>query len=203
MNDGTVEEKDDLRRQVAALEVENQGLRAEYLRAASAHAEAAELLAACHRLHGTLERREVLVAIEDILGSLVGCEQAAVYDLEGEPARLTLVAPFGLAAAEVPPLPPPVLPAMAAGRLFIASPYGVGAAPRPAACMPLRVDGRVTGAIALIHLRDAKRGLTNAEWETLELIGTHVATALIATRPAPVAANRDERGPARCATRNR
>ena len=70
------------------------------------HAEAAELLAACHRLHGTLQRPEVLIAVEDILGSLVSCREAALYDLEGEPAQLTLVAPFGLPADDVPPLPP-------------------------------------------------------------------------------------------------
>lgn len=202
MNDETVDETDRLRQQVAALEAETQALRAEYLRAACQHAEAAELLAACHRLHGTLQRQEVLTAIEDILGSLVSSVQAAVYDLEGEPLRLTLVAPFGLSAEEVPPLPPAVLPAIAAGRLFIASPYGSGAPPRPAACMPLRVDGRVTGAIVLIRLSDQKRGLTNAEWETLDVIGTHVATALIATRPAPAAADRMERGAAKCATQD-
>lgn len=203
MNDGTVDELDRLRRRVAALETENQMVRAEYGRAASQHAQAAELLAACHRLHGTLKRPEVVIAIEDILGSLVSCQQSALYDLEEGPARLTLVAALGLPEDEVPPLPPAVLPAITAGRLFIASPYGVGAPPRPAACMPLRVDGRVTGAIALIRLLDEKRGLTNAEWETLDVIGTHVATALIATRPVPASIHQHERGRARRATRNR
>ena len=199
----TADEMDRLRWQVTALEAENQVLRAEYGRAACLHAEAAELLAACHRLHGTLQRPQVLIAVEDILGSLVSCREAALYDLEGEPPTLTLVASFGLPADDVPPLPPAVLPAISAGRLFIASPYGAGEPPRPAACLPLRVDGRVTGAIALIRLPDQKRGLTNAEWETLDVIGTHIATALIATRLAQAGSGRDEPGPARCATANR
>jgi GAF domain-containing protein len=177
----TLDELARLRQQVATLETANQRLREEYGRAASQHAEVALLLAACHRLHSTLDRREVLTALEEILGSLVGCEEAAVYELGGEPAALTLVKPFGIPAHALPPLPDAVLPAMLAGRIYIALPHTAPLAAGPSTCLPLRVDGRVTGAIALFRLLEHKPALTNSDWELLDVISVHAATALIAT----------------------
>jgi GAF domain-containing protein len=180
----TSDDPDQLRQKVATLEAANAALREEYGRAASQHAQVAGLLAACHRLHASLDRRAVLTALEDTLTSLVGCEEAAVYELAGEPSRLTLVGALGMATAAVPPLPEMVLPAMVAGRLFIAAPYNADPPPRPSACFPLRVDGRVIGAIAFFRLADGRLGLTNDEWGLLDVIGMHAATALLATRRA-------------------
>ncbi len=62
-----------------------------------------------------------------------------------------------------------------------------GNAPDPAAtseegdltaCIPLRVDGKVTGAIALFRLLSHKPGLEEADHELFDLLGTQAATAL-------------------------
>ena len=73
---------------------------------------------------------------------------------------------------------------MRAGKLFV----GVsdpGVAPRrPSACMPMRVDGLVVGAIAIFGLADRRAGLSGADFDLLEMLGAHVGTALVATRSA-------------------
>jgi GAF domain-containing protein len=53
---------------------------------------------------------------------------------------------------------------------------------RPSACVPMRVDGLVVGAIAIFSLADRKAGLGGADFDLLEMLGTHVGTALAATR---------------------
>jgi hypothetical protein len=176
------EERERLQQRISELEAANERLREEYGRAASQHAHVAGLLAAFHRLHSTLVREAVLDALDDILSGLLACEEAAAYELVGDPPQLALLAAFGVATESVPPLPDAVLPAMRAGRLFVAASYGAEAGLRPRACLPLRVDGRVVGAIALFRLADHKLGLTNADWEVLDVISTHAGTALMATR---------------------
>jgi hypothetical protein len=51
-----------LERKVGALEESNRRLREELQRAASQHARVAGMLAACHRLHSTLDRAAMLSA---------------------------------------------------------------------------------------------------------------------------------------------
>jgi len=53
---------------------------------------------------------------------------------------------------------------------------------RPRVCVPTRVDGLVVGAIAIFRLADRRPGLGGADFDLLEMLGAHVATALVATR---------------------
>ncbi|HEV7502594.1 MAG TPA: hypothetical protein VGQ33_21405, partial [Vicinamibacteria bacterium] len=74
------EERRRLERKVGALEESNRRIREELQRAASQHARVAGLLAACHRLHSTLDRAAMLIALHEALAGLVGCEEAAVLE---------------------------------------------------------------------------------------------------------------------------
>jgi GAF domain-containing protein len=177
-----IDEHEQLEREVAELRAENERLREDYGRAASEHAYVGTLLAACHRLHSTLDRAAVLVALEDALVSLIGCREAAVYELAGEPARLALVAAFGVPVETAASLPAGAAAAVQAGRLFIAPPWSREISAAPSACFPLRVDGRVVGAIALFREDGRDLALANADWAALDVIGPVVATALLATR---------------------
>ena len=49
------------------------------------------------------------------------------------------------------------------------------------ACLPLTLDGRVTGAIVLFSLLPHKPGLRELDFELFDLLGTHAATALYCT----------------------
>ena len=59
------DERQGLVRRVGALEESNRRLREELQRAASQHARVAGLLSACHRLHSTLERAGMLIALHE------------------------------------------------------------------------------------------------------------------------------------------
>jgi GAF domain-containing protein len=179
----TWEERARLESRIAALEESNHRLRQEVARAALQHGRVASVLAACHRLHATLERGPMLIAVHEVLVSLVGCDQAAVFERCPEPALMTVAGCFGVAETAVLPLPGTVRESILAGRLFVGV-HDPGAIPRrPTVCVPLRVDGRVLGALALYRLAHHKSGLSDGDWDLLELLGAHVATALVATRP--------------------
>jgi GAF domain-containing protein len=150
-------------------------------------ADVASLYVAVHRLHETLDRTAVLQALEEIVASLVGCEELAVYELMGEPAVLAPVSTVGIPSGElgIVRLGEGQIGTCAVdGSLHVAPalPPAARDGRRISACIPLRVDGRTTGVLALFRLLDHKDRLTAGDVQILELLGTHAATALFATR---------------------
>ena len=58
----------------------------------------ANLYVASYRLHGTLDRQEVIDTIQEIIANLVGSEEAGLFELDPATRTLELVASFGLPA---------------------------------------------------------------------------------------------------------
>src|SRR5271169_2555176 len=145
----------------------------------------ANLYVASYRLHSTLDRKEVLAAVQEIVANLIGCEELGLYEMEADGSRLKLAASFGIdpeAHRHVE---------VGEGRIGRAARTGapdVGnkaaeASLRPeeadlSACVPLKVDGRVTGLLALFRLLPQKTGFEPVDHELFELLATHAATAL-------------------------
>lgn len=167
---------------IGALEESNQRLREELQRAASQHARVAGMLSACHRLHSTLDRASMLIALHEVLSALVGCEEVAVLERRSEHGEFTVAACFGITERTLLPFPEAILTSMRGGKLFVGGPEAADVPRRPSACVPMRVDGLVVGAIAIFSLADRKAGLCGADFDRLEMLGTHVGTALAATR---------------------
>jgi hypothetical protein len=75
-----------------------------------------------------------------------------------------------------------ILGSMRAGKFFVGVPDPAAAPRRPSACIPMCVDGLVVGALAIFRLADRRPALSGADFDLLEMLGAHVATALVATR---------------------
>jgi len=149
----------------------------------------ANLYVASYRLHGTVERREVLLAIQEIVANLIGSEELAILEREPGTSELSLVASFGVDEA---PLRRITVGAgligrvAATGELYV---IGEGAAgghagpePQVTACIPLSLDGRVTGVIAIFRLLSHKAALEAADHELFDLLASQAAVALYCTR---------------------
>jgi hypothetical protein len=175
------DERQRLERKVGALEESNLRLREERQRAASKHARVAGMLAACHRLHSTLDRAAMLIALNEALAGLVGCEEAAILERRGR-GEFTVAACFGIPERVLLPFSEAILGSMRAGKLFVGVPDPAASPRRPSACIPMWVDGVVVGAIAIFRLADRRPGLSGADFDLLEMLGAHVGTALVATR---------------------
>jgi GAF domain-containing protein len=143
----------------------------------------ANLYVSSYQLHGTLDREAVLTTIKEIIINLIGSEELAVFELMDDD-RLSLVTSFGLRDNGLQHLDSshPI------GRLaFSGDTYLASQSPRPAdlpplvACIPLKLDGRVTGAIVVFSLLAHKSELQELDFELFDLLGSHAATALYCT----------------------
>ncbi|MBK5254799.1 MAG: GAF domain-containing protein [Vicinamibacteria bacterium] len=147
----------------------------------------ANLYVATFKLHGSLERPDVLAAISEIVVNLVGCEHFGVFERFGEELKLI---------GEFPAHPSPVqlLPAETGfvADIFRASgPWIAGRDPQPAsnvpdgvtAVIPLRLGSDLTGAVVLFTLLPQKGGsFGDVDIELMDLLTAHAATALFASR---------------------
>ena len=144
----------------------------------------ANLYVASYRLHGTLDRKEVVDTLQEIVANLIGSEEAGLFELDRERKALRLVASFGLprdAKHSVPLGQGPIGQAAEAGEIFVAEAEAGPAEGGLTACIPLKLDGRVFGAIAIFRLLPQKSGFEEVDRELFELLATHAATALYCT----------------------
>jgi len=148
----------------------------------------ANLYVASYRLHGTLDRQEVIDTLKEIIANLVGSEEAGLFELDEAKQSLELVASFGIppeACSSVPLGSGIIGRAGQTGEIYVADPAeppsGSGLEGRLTACIPLTLAGRVTGAIAIFRLLPQKAGIEALDRELFDLLATHAATALYTT----------------------
>jgi nitrate/nitrite-specific signal transduction histidine kinase len=166
------------------VEEENRRFTSRYVEIEQENSDLANLYVASYRLHGTLDRREVLDVIQEIVTNLVGCEEIAIFETDRDGAAVTLVHSCGIdpkAHDRVHFGQGLIGQAVDSGEAYVAVDGGPATTPPEAgltACIPLKLGDRVTGAIALFRLLPQKAGLGALDRELLELLGTHAATAL-------------------------
>lgn len=123
------------------------------------HAALTSLFVAAHQLHGTMDRETVLSRLEEIIVNFVGSEEFGVYEhTRGD--ELRRIAQVGLRDD----VDPRLLQDLAAG-------------------IPLEIDKKQVGYIAIYRLLPHKPALEPADLELFNLLKTHAAAALLASRP--------------------
>ncbi len=175
-----------LSKQMAEIVEENKRLSGEYVQVEEQSSSLANLYVASFRIHGSLDREEVLTAIQEIVISIIGCEEQAIFALDEAAGKLTRISSFGLEEDRLVsvPLGSGLIGRTAAtGEAYISEDHPDEAPADPAeagltACIPLKVDDKVTGAIALFSLLSHKPGLADVDRELFELLETQAATAL-------------------------
>jgi K+-sensing histidine kinase KdpD len=134
----------------------------------------ANLYVASYQLQGTVTRQRVLDGISEILINLIGSEDFAVYELRDE--ALTLACSFGPVDDESIYLRDRtgmIWQSIETEELLLGKPDG-----DVVVCIPLKVDGTVSGVIAIFSLLAHKTELAPLDHELFALLGTHAATAL-------------------------
>jgi len=170
--------------QLERTRAESQSYSSRYAEIESQNSNLANLYVASYRLHGTVERKEVIDTLQEIVANLIGSEEAGLFELDAEKQTLGLVASFGLgpdACRSVPLGSGRVGQAAQSGEIFVAEPGSSEAEGGLSACIPLKLDGKVTGAIAIYRLLPQKAGFEDVDRELFELLATHAATALYCT----------------------
>jgi len=170
--------------QLESARSESRGFEQRYAEIEAQSSNLANLYVASYSLHGTLDRQEVVATIQEIVANLIGSEEAGLFELAPGGEALELVASFGLEAPGLRRVPlgaGRIGEAARTGEIFVVGPEQVPAEDGLTACIPLKLDGRVTGAIAIFRLLPQKAGFEALDRELFELLATHAATALYCT----------------------
>lgn len=151
------------------------------------HEVMASLQAASMRLDEGLEQRDVLRAVEEIVINLIGSEQFVVMELNPEEGELVLSSAFGLDPAKFQrrPIDDGVFARVVhSGEPFVRDPTVSGPLDEPdlTVAVPLKLQGRTVGVLAIYRLLDQKPRLKNLDHELLALISTRAAPALWCSR---------------------
>ncbi|MGA2448056.1 MAG: GAF domain-containing protein [Polyangiaceae bacterium] len=148
----------------------------------------ANLHVATHQIHASLRVPVVMKNIMDLLVQLVGAASLGVYFATEDRRQLVPIASTGV---DLPRLPAVVLATDVAGattdaileRTFLTGlayvAEGLVEAP-PAACVPLRLEQTVVGAIAVFTLLPQKPTLLQVDRDLFDLLDAHAAAALVA-----------------------
>ncbi len=178
-----------LRRELADAQERGQQCSRQYLQIERQNSNLANLYVAAHRLHGSVERNEVLEGLQEILANLVGTEQIAVFEKADGGRRLVPVWVSGIDPDRYRWIEigrGPIGRSAASGEIFLAGPGGDTERPTEdpdlTACIPLKLADGVIGAIAVFQLLPQKRRLEDVDRELFDLLATHAATALYCTK---------------------
>ncbi len=186
-----------LRQQLDDLEGESRSYAERYVEVEQHNTNLANLYVAGYSLHGTLDRENLLTAVREIIINLVGCEELAIFELirgasappeGGDRDHLRLISSSNIDAEKYRRLPISsglIGRAVRTGETFFADGSDDGdrspAEARLTACIPLEVDGRVSGAIAIFRLLPQKtEGLGVLDHELFDLLAQQAGIALYA-----------------------
>ena len=155
-------------------------------RAISVSTRASILYAALDRLHATLDCATVVHTIEDIMMNVVGAEQLAIFEIASDNA-IRLVSSTGI--TDLPSVITPhegIIGRCVANAISFVrqeQPRREGHAWEAAlsACIPLRLNNRPFGGIALFALSEEKSEFNATDFELFRLLETHAAVALRAS----------------------
>jgi hypothetical protein len=147
----------------------------EYAKLETVNTNLANLYVASYQLHSTLDRETVLAAIQEIIVNLIGSEEFGVFERERY-GEVRLAASVGIAADESILGHERVSQAMATGETWVSAQHG-----DLTACIPLKIDGDVTGFIVIRRLLSHKAALEPLDLELFDLLATHAAMALHAS----------------------
>jgi transcriptional regulator with GAF, ATPase, and Fis domain len=177
----------ELQNRLHEVETESRGYADEYLQLERRNSNLVNLYVASYGLHGTLDRPTVLQTIKEIVINLVGSEELAILEL-GDDGRLRLADSFGLAEDRCHALSGKeglVGHVTSTGEPWVDGRSAADAADRTdaeehlSACIPLRVDDHVFGAVAIFRLLPQKSsGLVDVDYEILDLLAAQAGTAL-------------------------
>jgi len=144
----------------------------------------ANLFVASSQLSSSLSPRAVTRRIKEILAQLVGAEAYAVYLVNAAGSELVPIASEGVAGGKLGPVR---VSGSVLGEVFESGEARVnedtnssqGSPERPAAVLPLEIDERIVGVIAIFSTLAQKPRFSTVDFELFRLLGRQAAVALV------------------------
>jgi K+-sensing histidine kinase KdpD len=184
---------------VEALEREAKRYYERYVEAQVKGASVATLYVASSRLRASIDRAEVVAAIEEIVVGLVGSEEMVLYETTDDGSTLVPTSWLGIEPTDTPALrmgEGTIGGAASTGETWIAidstTPSTVADL---SACVPLRIGHAAVGAVAIFRMLEHKRSLEPVDRELFALLSTQAAMALLCAKLAARASRSTDSSP--------
>jgi transcriptional regulator with GAF, ATPase, and Fis domain len=180
-------EKEEILGRIKKVEAENQDFATRYVEIEHENNNLANLYIASYQLHSTLDSREVLQIIIEIIINLIGGEEFALLLLDEKANELQAVATEGIAREDVPPVK------IGAGIIGQVAKTGenyfvddvtsyVPDLQNPMVCIPLKIKEHVIGVLVIYKLLVQKSSFAELDYELFTLLAGHAATAVFSSR---------------------
>ncbi len=149
----------------------------------SEFANLANLFVASNQLHSSLSPRGVTRRIKEVLAQLVGAERYCMYLANSDATELVPIAYEGVAGSSLTTVK---IADSELGQALLRGAAQVsdldpteGSIQRPAAIIPLTVDEKTVGVIAIFSTLAQKKRFDTVDFELFKLLGQHAAAALV------------------------
>ncbi|PLY11679.1 MAG: diguanylate phosphodiesterase [Desulfuromonas sp.] len=181
------QEKEEILGRIKQIEEENIDFANRYVDIENENNMLANLYIASYQLHSTLDFKEVLQIITEIVINLIGAEEFAIQLLDEKVNKLTAVATEGITVEEVPKiaLGEGIIGQMAkTGENYFAEDlenYQKDML-HPMVCISLKIKEHVIGVISIYKLLEQKERFADVDYELFTLLAGHAATAIFSSK---------------------
>lgn len=181
------QEKQDILNRIRKVEDENQDFANRYIEIELENNNLANLYIASYQLHSTLDFKEVLQIIMEIVINLIGAEEFALMLLDEKTGVLSAVACEGLDREDVPSVSIGsgiIGQALQSGESYFAEDIETYQKNIlvPMVCVPLKIKEHVIGVLAIYKLLVQKEKFAQVDYELFTLLAGHAATAIFGAR---------------------
>jgi transcriptional regulator with GAF, ATPase, and Fis domain len=181
------QEKEEILNRIKQVEEENEDFANRYVEIEEENNMLANLYIASFQLHSTLDFKEVLQIILEIVINLIGAEEFGVLLLDEKTNRLEPVASEGLEDNQLPSIE--VGKGIVGGSVKTGENYFIDNMEgyerdfqKPLVCIPLKIKEHVIGVIVIYKLLVQKDEFTDVDYELFTLLAGHAATAVFSSR---------------------
>jgi transcriptional regulator with GAF, ATPase, and Fis domain len=180
-------EKEEILGRIKQVEEENLDFANRYVEVETENNMLANLYIASYQLHSTLDFKEVLQIITEIVINLIGAEEFGIMLLDERTNKLQAVAFEGLEVSDIPgvALGEGIIGQMAktGESYFIDDMAGyVRELDKPIVCIPLKIKEHVIGVIVIYKLLVQKSRFAEVDYELFTLLAGHAATAIFSSK---------------------
>ncbi len=177
-------ELEQLRRTLNEIEVENNEFAENYIKVENQNQNMASLYVASYRLHSTLDFKEVIDIIEEIIINLIGSEKFGIFLKDERSQELCAIAGEGIDHRKIDPIKigeGVAGNAAKSGERYIADKI-ISNPEDPLACIPLKLKDDLIGMIVVYELLQQKDGFEVVDQELFALLADHAATAIYSSQ---------------------
>jgi Transcriptional regulator containing GAF, AAA-type ATPase, and DNA binding domains len=185
------EENRRIARQFRAVEEENKDFASRYVEIEEQNNNLANLYVASYQLHSTMDFREVIQIVQEIVINLVGAESFAILLLDEKTNELKSIAFEG---EDVVPGIEKISVRLGEGIIGSVAKTGESyyvnqdvdggkvSLEKPLAAVPLKIKEHVIGLIAIYKLLQQKDSFSAVDYELFSLLAAHAATAIFSSK---------------------